>query len=328
MGAKIKRLVIFSLIFIGIVLIGIMGYVKIFLPDVGPAPEIIVEMTPKRVERGSYLANHVAVCMDCHSTRDWSRFSAPLVDGTLGKGGEYFGPEMGFPGKFYSKNLTPAHLGEWTDGEIFRAITSGVSRKGEALFPVMPYKYYGKMNRQDIYDIIAYLRSLAPIASEVPESEVDFPMNFILNTLPAKARLVERPVASERTAYGAYLVNAAGCIECHTPADKGQLLTEKAFAGGRRFEMPGGVLYSANITPDQETGIGSWSQEAFVARFKAFESPESAPELKEGAINSVMPWSMYAGMKKSDLEAIYAYLRTLRPVNNKVVVYSIEQKTR
>lgn len=218
-------------------------------------------MTPERVERGEYLATHVAVCMDCHSQRDWSRFSAPLVEGTLGQGGEYFGQEMGFPGKFYARNITPANLADWTDGEIFRAITTGVSKYGDALFPVMPYASYGKMDEEDIYDIIAYLRSLEPIENKIPHSEADFPMNFIKNTIPKNPIFTERPDPNDKERYGGYLVNAAGCIDCHTQVKNGQLISELAFSGGREFSMPAGVVRSSNITPDAETGIGSWDEE-------------------------------------------------------------------
>ena len=83
-------------------------------------------------------------------------------------------------------NLTPYHLGNWTDGEIFRAITTGVSRDGHALFPVMPYTSYAKMDPADIKDIIAYLRTLKPIHNAIPAAESDFPMNFIINTMPAQ----------------------------------------------------------------------------------------------------------------------------------------------
>ncbi len=82
---------------------GLMIYVKFFLPNVG-SPEIIqYKPTEKDIERGKYLAHHVAVCMDCHSERDWSLFSGPLKEGTLGKGGEAFTQTFGFPGKFYAK---------------------------------------------------------------------------------------------------------------------------------------------------------------------------------------------------------------------------------
>lgn len=74
------------------------------------------------------------MCLDCHSQRDYSKFAAPLVPGTEGKGGELFGKDLGFPGDFYSPNITPAGVGNWTDGELFRTITTGVSKDGMLCF--------------------------------------------------------------------------------------------------------------------------------------------------------------------------------------------------
>ncbi|HMR91718.1 MAG TPA: hypothetical protein PKC69_05375 [Chitinophagaceae bacterium] len=54
-------------------------YLSYYLPDAGKASSISIERTPQRIERGRYLAHHVAVCMDCRSTRDWSRFAGPLA---------------------------------------------------------------------------------------------------------------------------------------------------------------------------------------------------------------------------------------------------------
>lgn len=298
------------------------GYLKFGLPDVEAAPEIKIVATPERIQHGKYLAHHVAACMDCHSTRDWSRFSGPLQAGTLGKGGEYFGPEMGFPGKFYSRNLTPAYLGDWTDGEIFRAVTSGVSRDGKALFPVMPYSYYAQMDKEDVLDIIAYLRSLPPIENEIPRSVADFPMSLIINTIPTDPTFTVKPPKADKTAYGKYLVTAAACIDCHSPVNKGRVIEEKAFSGGREFELPGGTLRSANITPDKNTGIGTWTDSVFVAKFKAFRHTENMPTVNPTDYNTIMPWSMYAGMERTDLEAIYSYLRSLDPIENTVVKYT------
>ena len=307
------------------VVAGAVCYLKFALPDVDEAPDVTVELTPERIRRGEYLANHIAACMDCHSTRDWGRFSGPLVPGTLGKGGEYFGPEMGFPGKFYSKNLTPAHLGSWTDGEIFRAITNGVNKDGQALFPVMPYIYYSQLDREDILDIIAYLRSLSPIESNVPESAPAFPMNLLINTMPVEPAFTQRPSKGDPVAYGRYLVNAAACMDCHSPVNKGQVIPEKAFSGGREFELPGGTLRSANITPDETTGIGAWTDSVFVARFKAYQHPEELPTAGSADFNTLMPWTMYAGMDTTDLAAMYAYLSSLSPIKNDVVKYTARE---
>jgi len=81
-------LIIFLVLFAGIC--GLLGYLKFALPNVGAAPDITIESTPVRLERGKYLAHSVAACMDCHSTRDWNTFAGPIIPGTLGIGGEVF----------------------------------------------------------------------------------------------------------------------------------------------------------------------------------------------------------------------------------------------
>ncbi len=319
-----KVFLIIALIVVAVA--GIAGYLKFVLPDVVPAPNLTVTVTPERIVRGEYLANHVTVCMDCHSTRDWSRFTGPLIPGTLGKGGEYFGREMGFPGVFYSKNITPQNLGSWTDGEIYRTITTGVDKNGNALFPVMPYLHYGKMDKEDVYDIIAYLRQLPAINSTVPGHSIDFPMDFILNTIPVNSTPLERPAKTDLVNYGHYIVTIAACIECHTQVKKGQIIPELAYSGGREFQMPNGTLRSANITPDAETGLGNWTEEAFISRFKAYTNSASIFKVTAEQVNTIMPWSMYAGMDTTDLKAIYAYLKTIKPVKNKVAHFQLQAK--
>lgn len=320
---KILLTVLFAVI---ILIAGVAAYVKFDLPNVGSSPkDLKVKITPERVKHGEYLANHVSLCMDCHSTRDWTKFSGPMIAGTNGKGGEKFDEKMGFPGTFYAKNITPANIKDWTDGEIFRTITTGVDKFGNALFPVMPYHYYGKMDKEDIYDIIAYIRSLPPIENKTPERSIDFPMNFIVNTIPEIATFTQKPPKSDTVKYGAYMVNASGCIECHTPASKGQIDTNLAFSGGRLFQMPNGKLYSANITSDKETGIGAWTAEEFVTRFKAYQDPANAPSLDSTQVNTIMPWTMFAGMDTSDLRSIYAYLQTIKPIK-KLEVHFVAAK--
>ncbi len=317
-----KKIIFGVLIIIILVLVLGAGYLKLMLPNVGEAPQLTVDNISQRIKHGEYLANHVAACMDCHSSRDWSLYSGPILSGTLGNGGEYFGPEMGFPGKFYSRNITPAGLGDWTDGEIFRAITTGVDRNGKALFPVMPYASYGKMDKEDIYDIIAYIRSIPPIEKEVPASKANFPMNFIMNTIPTKATFTEKPSRSDSVKYGAYLVSAAACIECHTQVEKGQIIPALAYSGGREFVMPNITVRSANITPDMETGIGTWTAEGFIQRFKLYADENRLEKVSPSQFNTIMPWAMYAGMDSTDLKAIYVYLRSLKPIKNEVVLFS------
>lgn len=299
-------------------LIGIgLAYVKLVMPNVGPAPSLTIRATAAQIEHGRYLANSVASCMDCHSTRDFSKLAGPMVPGTAGKGGEKFARKMGFPGTYYASNLTPAHLGKWTDGEIYRAITTGVSRDGHALFPVMPYQNYAQMDPADIKDIIAYLRTLQPIPNDIPNAESDFPMNFIINTIPAQIEAGKRPDSTDQMAYGKYVTTFAACADCHTPVDgQGKALPGMDMAGGRAFPTPAGTVRSMNITPDP-SGIGSWTKAAFVSRFRAYAG-KNHPLVQADEFNTLMPWTMYAQMSDKDLSAVYDYLRTLKPVKNSV----------
>lgn len=299
-------------------------YVKTALPDVGPPPDLKVEATPERISRGSYLAHHVMLCMDCHGRRDWNLYSGPPVPGSEGAGGEIFDQKMGFPGRFVSTNLTPYGLKDWTDGELFRAITCGVSKDGHALFPVMPYLNYGKMEDEDIYAVIAYLRTLPPIENSLPQREVDFPVSLLINTMPAKGTAEKRPSPADQTAYGKYLFNAAGCGECHTNRKNGKAVG-KYLAGGFEFMMPdGSLLRSPNITPHPTAGIGGWTEKAFVNRFKQYgtDSTKAPHAVAKGEIQTLMPWYMYAGMDTLDLKAMYAYLKTVEPVDETVTVYT------
>lgn len=317
---KIVKMTIIVISAIILLVVSGLSYLKFALPDVGPPPSITVEGTPQQIERGRYLANHVSVCIDCHATRDWTKFAGPPVPGTEGRGGELFDQSFGFPGRFVSKNITPFHLSDWTDGEIYRAITSGVSKDGTAFFPIMPYKYYGKMDVEDIKSIIAYIRTLPPIDFEAEPSVADFPVNFIINTMPAPPSPQKKPSPDQVIEYGAYITNAAGCVECHTKQVNGQVVG-KPFAGGFEFNLGNGYLVSSmNITP-HTTGIGTWSKQAFVQRFKLYaDSSFVLPNVNmaAGEFQTVMPWVMYAGMTEQDLGAIYDYLKTVEPVENTV----------
>ena len=319
---KIGKILVYLVLVAVIIIGGALSYVKIALPNVGDAPDLKVEVTPQRVERGKYLATHVTVCVDCHSTRDWTKFSGPINPNGIGTGGEKFDEAAGLPGTIYSPNITPHNLKNWTDGEIFRAITSGVKKDGSAIFPIMPYASYGKMDKEDIYSIIAFLRTLPEQQTASPERELDFPLNFIVNTIPSKANLKPIPSPSRQVEYGAYLTNASACFDCHTNVVDGTPVEGMEFAGGREFKLPGGSVFTANITPDQQTGIGHWTKQQFVERFKSYaDSGHAMKEVKGTEFQTIMPWTMYGGMKVQDLEAIYTYLRTVKPIKNQVTKF-------
>jgi len=123
--------------------------------------------------------------------------------------------------------------------------------------------------------------------------------------LAATALLALAPItarADDLIAKGQYLAKAADCVACHT-APGGQ-----PFAGGRKFELPMGVLYSPNITPDPKTGIGGYGDDDWVR------------VLHDGVARGgthlypAMPYASYAKMSREDALAIKAYLMSLAPV--------------
>ena len=296
-----------------------LGYLYYAFPKVPAATEFRIDATPERLARGKYLNDHVTGCTTCHSERDWTRFSGPVKPGTIGMGGQVF--NLGPAGMLYSKNISPAAIGSWSDGELRRAVTAGVSRDGTPLFPLMPYPHYGVMDEEDIHAMLAYVRSLKAIENNnIPERDLAFPLNLIVRTIPAPTTPQPRPPASDKLAYGRYMLRSSLCADCHTPIDdRGTPLPGMDFAGGMEFLETGYRSRAANITPDADTGIGGWTEQQFIDRFKAFEGTEP-PVLgdAERRQNTVMPWTAYAGMTREDLGAIYAALRSQKPIVNRV----------
>ncbi|MFQ6677514.1 MAG: cytochrome C [Fidelibacterota bacterium] len=307
------------------VLILLCGCVSLVPIKVGPAPDLKIEPTVERVARGEYLANAVTGCFDCHSEHKWDNFAIPIVEGTKGKGGEYFGEELGVPGTICLSNITPYGLGEWTDGEIFRAIVSGVNKNGDAIFPMMPYMSYATMDVEDIYSIIAYLRTLKSIPSTTGKSKLKFPLPYIIRTMPKEYVSQTKPDPSNEVEYGKYLVGIAGCVGCHTPMEGHNPIKGMEFAGGSDHPMPGGALVrSSNLTPDKETGIGEWERDDFIDRFKEFATPDAKNIPVVDNKNTTMGWTSYAEMTEEDLGAIYSYLMSLEPINNAVELYPLD----
>jgi len=303
-----------------VVVILIAGYIyfNAVYPNVDPPRDIKVEITPERIERGKYLANHVAACIDCHSERDLTKYAAPIKPGTEGSGGMVF---QGSYGKVVSQNLTPANLGSWTDGELLRAITCGVTKDNRALFPMMPYMNYNNFSQEDVFSIISYIRTLKSQEKQNPKTELNFPLNLIVKTMPIQAYKPANEVdASDSITYGKYLVTIASCSDCHTQSNQGKPLPGMEFAGGMEFQLPSGIVRSANITPDEETGIGSWDKDNFLDRFAYFrdEDAQNVPVDMNKDFNTPMPWLMYSRMTEKDLGAIYDFLRTVKPVKNTV----------
>lgn len=316
---------------------GLIAYVVTALPHVAPPDQSLkIEVTPARVKRGQYLASNVMACMGCHSHRDWTTYGHPIIPGTEWGGGEpVFDQRIGLPGVLHPKNLTPFNLKRYSDGELVRVIRTGVRKDGQPLFPFMPYQAFAGMEQEDLYSIIAFLRSLPENKNVVEDHKLDPPLNVIVHLIPKDAGAYPTPVDHKDTvAYGKYLVKMGSCTDCHTPVNgKHEPLPGMYLAGGQEFPYlnnklqrhpGGGVLRVPNLTPDPETGIGSWTKAQFIARFaewrgKGLEAKHVKLDLDKGDYLPLMPYGEYAGMTDEDLGAIYDYLHQIPAVKHAVV---------
>jgi len=310
------------LVVIALAAIGV-SYLALRKPAQRPASAEKIEATPERLARGKYLVHHVSICFDCHSERT-NAFALPFKPGREGVGGFIWDRKIGFPGTLAAANLTPdaeTGLGQWTDGEILRAIREGVDRNGDALFPIMPYGHYRHLSDDDAKAIVAYLRTIAPRKYAKPKKALDVPLNFVEKFVPQP---IEKPVPPpdkrNEVGYGKYLATIAACNDCHTPKDdKGNPLPGMEFAGGFEMKTPEFRVVTSNITPHPSTYMGTATREQFIARFRAFTgyAEENAPQAAKGK-NTIMPWIAYSGMTDEDLGAVWAYLRTIPPVDHRV----------
>ena len=174
----------------------------------------------------------------------------------------------------------------------------------------MPVALYNKIADDDARAIVAYLRSVAPVRNEVPESKYKIKLHA---EPPAKE--VKAPAKSDKVAYGGYLVNMAHCLECHTPVETNgkQDYANRAGAGGRVFfPIDGKPVRARNISSDPENGIGGWTDAELK---KALTQGVN----KEGkTLIPPMPYAYFKNMAPDDLDAVVAFVRTLPPQKNKV----------
>jgi mono/diheme cytochrome c family protein len=287
-------------------------------PFVGPRSRALTSRTfepnPTRLARGEYLVKNVTDCMDCHADHDWSAHDAPLRPSTLGAGQD-MNLLKGFPGKVYAPNITPDRetgAGTWSDDQLARAIREGVGHDGRALFPFMPFEDFRALSDEDLASIIVYIRSIPPIRQQRPPTDLIFPVKYLIRTVPEP---LEAPVAqadlSTAEKRGKYLVTIAGCTDCHTPQDdKGQPIAGLEFAGGFVLDGPWGRVASANITQDP-SGIPYYDDALFMQVMRT-------GYVKARKINQIMPWHTYRGMTDEDLAAVFAYVKTFKPVPHHV----------
>jgi len=255
------------------------------------------------LERGRYLMNGVVACGNCHTP---TGPNGPQMDREMAGGLEF--KEQLFTA--YASNLTPdpeTGIGRWSDEQIIVAIREGKRPDGPIIGPPMPIGLYRGISDGDARAIVAYLRSLKPVRNAVPKSEYRIP-------LPASYGPPVGSVAAVPTAdpvrHGAYLAGPLGhCMECHTPMGaNGQPDMSRLGGGGFPFPGPWGVSVSRNLTPHPRDGLGTWTDAQI--RTAITDGVRANGE----RLKPPMAYGYYKNIRSADLDAIVAYLRSLRPL--------------
>ena len=304
---KLGRILLYSLGGLIVVLAIAITFTIGWRPFLGPRARATTdrkfERTPERLARGKYLVQGLLGCESCHTPADWTQHGAPEVAG-MELAGQRF-PLAGFPGTLVVPNLTPdkeTGSANWTDDQIARAIREGVKHDGTTLFPIMPYSEYRALSDEDLASVVVYLRSLTPVRNPLPASKINFPVNYLVRSAPQP---VTAPVAEpglDQLARGKYMVSL-GC-GCHNAVEK------LRYAGGESLVGPWGSVVSANITPDA-SGINYYTEATFITTLRT-------GYVGARKLNSIMPFGNFKNLSDDDLKAMFAYLKTLRPMKHHV----------
>jgi mono/diheme cytochrome c family protein len=299
------RIVISLARVVGLLTLMACGGGRAALPHLTPA---VIGDTTGLIERGEYIVRSAANCGHCHAAAD-------DPDGPLSGGRAFRNWRLG---TVRASNLTPdpaTGLGGWSDAEIVRAVRNGVDRHGRVLAPVMPYAWFSGLSERDGLAIARYLRTLQPVRNAVrQEHNLIYAIGEVFFLGPEPSR---QPIAPRRAAtveYGGYLAHhVALCADCHTARSglRNRHDMDRLFAGNAG--PPAGFPANpSNITPENSTGIGSWSEDDFVRVMRTGDTPDGRE------LHPFMPWRQFRRMSEGDLRAIYRYLRTVPPIVNEV----------
>jgi mono/diheme cytochrome c family protein len=232
-------------------------------------------------------------------------------------------------GKVASLNITqdPVYgIGAWTDGELYYFLRTGIRKDGSWAPPLMPK--LSKTADSDLKSIIAWLRSddpdLAPSSKEYPPNQWNFLVKFLSNVAFSAPSLPASPIAipdsTNQVALGRYLADGLlSCYACHSGDltkldDQNPPNSFRYYGGGNpMLNMEGVTVPTANITMDRETGIGAWTEQEFINAVKYCKKPDG------GTLAYPMP--PHAALSDTEVKAIYAFLKTVPPINNKVERY-------
>lgn len=280
--------------------------------DAPTIPEFKAESTPERIAKGTKIAS--VQCMVCHRGKD-----NKLVGRFLSELPNEFG-------KIYSANITHSKehgIGAWTDAEIAYFLRTGVRKNGQYAPIYMPK--FAHLSDEDLRSVIAWLRSDDPQlqASEEPsiKPEASLLTKFLcvvaFKPIPYPKAEIPQPDTTNAIAYGKYLVTGRyDCYTCHS-ADFKKLSMEdpeKSFGycqgGNTMLTLASNKIFTANITQDEKTGIGTWTEDDF--RRAMHESKNKAGKSLR------FPMLPYTALTDQEVTAIWQYLRSIPKMCNEV----------
>jgi mono/diheme cytochrome c family protein len=294
------RRILLAAILAGIVGFGIFWWLTI------PAVVAANSLPPYRPDLANGLTTfNAGGCSSCHAV--------PNQPDRLRLGG---GLALPSPfGTFYVPNISPDPndgIGRWTEADFVTAVRRGTSPTGEHYFPAFPYTSYQHARIEDVRDLFAYLKTLAPVTGKVRDHDIPFPFDIRRNVGVWKWLFMDgkpfmsdaaRPVQWNR---GAYLVNSLGhCAECHSPRDfLGGIVNAQRFAGGPNPEGEGWV---PNIT---QKGLAEWSEKDIAYFLETGQMPDG--DTAAGSMARVI--RNISQLSPEDRAAMADYLKSLPPV--------------
>jgi cytochrome c553 len=313
---KLKRILLVlvcSLVVIaGVGLPAVVGIRPIIGARARPLTNRTFERTPARLERGKYLVTTAQTpCLLCHSPLESTGGEWKVKEG-MALAGRNWEPD-GLP-FVTAPNLTPdpeTGAGTWTDDQLARAIREGIGHDGRTLFPVMPYEFYRNMSDEDLASIIVYLRSVPAVRQALPPTKIPFPLSRLINSVPEPVEGEVKPDLSTPEKRGRYIATLAVCADCHSPMDaQGNRVPGMQFGGGNTITFGPLSAASANLT-QSPNGIPYYNEELFIETMRT-------GKVRSRPLSPVMPTGFFKNFTDQDLKDLFAYVKTLAPVDHAV----------
>lgn len=275
-------------------------------------PILDVTRTPARFERGKKLVQ--LICIDCHMNNETHQLTGQHLAHTA--------PEFA---DVYSKNITndpEMGIGKWTDGELIYFLRTGVRPDGQYVPPWMIKMPH--LSDEDMASVVTFLRSSDPLVAPAkvpsgttkPKFLAKALAHGVFGPLPYPTAPIPMPPRSDRVAYGRYLTTVLECWTCHSADFKTLNVMEPektpGFLGGGNplKDAEDKTIYSANLTSDDETGIGRWSEAELVRALTKGVRPD-------GRVLRA-PMMPHSDLDDDEAGSIYAYLRTVPRIRNAV----------